>query len=117
MAETRKTRPVSWLKAALNEFDKFPEGARTICLTALTIAAEGGKADIAKPMQGMGSGVFEIVLPFKGDAFRVVYAVQLAEEIWVVHAFQKKSTKGIKTPQHEIDLIKDRLKRLEEMLK
>jgi phage-related protein len=117
MAETRKTRPVSWLKAALNEFEKFPEGARTICLTALTIAAEGGKADIAKPMQGMGSGVFEIALPFKGDAFRVVYAVQLGEEIWVGHAFQKKSTKGIKTPRHEIDLIKDRLKRLKEMLK
>jgi len=117
MAEARKTRPVSWLKAALNEFGKFPEGTRTICLTALTIAAEGGKADIAKPMHGLGSGVFEIALPFKGDAFRVVYAVQLAEEIWVVHAFQKKSTRGIKTPQHEIDLIKDRLKRLKEMLK
>ena len=117
MAEARKTRPVSWLKAALNEFGKFPEGTRTICLTALTIAAEGGKADIAKPMHGLGSGVFEIALPFKGDAFRVVYAVQLAEEIWVVHAFQKKSTKGTKTPQHEIDLIKDRLKRLKEMLK
>src|SRR2546422_667695 len=117
MAEARKTRPVSWLKAALNEIGKFPEGARTICLAALTIAAEGGKADIAKPMQGMGSGVFEIALPFKGDAFRVVYAVQLGEEIWVVHAFQEKSTKGIKTPRHEIDLIKDRLKRLKEMLK
>jgi hypothetical protein len=58
MAETRKTRPVAWLKAALNEFGKFPEGARTIFLTALTIAAKGGKADIAKPMHGMGSGGF-----------------------------------------------------------
>jgi phage-related protein len=86
-------------------------------LTALTISAEGGKADIAKPMQGMGSGVFEIALPFKGDAFRVVYAVQIAEEIWVVHAFQKKSTKGIKTPKHEIDLTKQRLNKLKEMLK
>ena len=54
--------------------------------------------------------MFEIALPFRGDAFRVVYAVQLAEEIWVVHAFQKKSTKGIRTPKREIDLIKDRLK-------
>jgi phage-related protein len=68
-------------------------------------------------MQGMGSGVFEIALPFRGDAFRVVYAVQLAEEIWVVHAFQKKSTQGIKTPHREVDLIKDRLKRLKEMLR
>jgi phage-related protein len=57
-----------------------------------------------------GSGVFEIALAFKRDAFRVIYAVQLADEIWVVHAFQKKSTQGAKTPQHEIGLIKDRLK-------
>lgn len=117
MDDARKTRPVSWPKAPLKEFEKFPEGARTICLTALTIAAEGGKADIAKPMQGLGAGVFEIALGYRSDAFRVVYAVRLGEDIWVVHAFQKKSTKGIKTPKHEIDLIKDRLKRLKEMLK
>src|SRR5664279_1233967 len=102
---TQKTRPVSWIRAALREFETFPEGAQSICLTALTIAAEGGKADIAKPMHGFGSGVFEIALPFQGDAFRVVYAVQLAEEIWVLHAFQKKSTRGVKTPKREIDLI------------
>src|SRR2546430_16538133 len=104
---TRKTRPVSWIKAALKEFETFPEGIRTRCLTALTIAAEGGKSDIAKPMQGLGSGVFEIALAFKGDAFRVVYAVQIAGEIWVVHAFRKKSTQGIKRPKREIDLVKD----------
>jgi phage-related protein len=114
---TPRTRPVSWIRAALREFETFPEGARSICLAALTIAAEGGKADIAKPMKGIGAGVFEIALPFKGDAFRVVYAVQLADDIWVLHAFQKKSTRGIKTPKHEIDLIKDRLKRLKEMLR
>ncbi|HJX96022.1 MAG TPA: type II toxin-antitoxin system RelE/ParE family toxin [Candidatus Acidoferrum sp.] len=68
-------------------------------------------------MHGLGWGVFEIALPFKGDAFRVVYAVQFGEDIWVVHAFQKKSAQGIKTPQHEIELIKDRLKRLKEFLR
>lgn len=114
---TRKTRPISWIKSALKAFETFPEGARSICLAALTIAAEGGKADIAKPMHGLGSAVLEIALPFKGDAFRVVYAVQLADEVWVIHAFQKKSTQGIKTPQREIDLIKDGLKRLKEMLR
>ena len=77
----RKTRPVSWIKAALQEFETFPEGARSICLAAMTIAAEGGKADVAKPMRGLGAGVFEIALPYKGDAFRVIYAVQLADEI------------------------------------
>ena len=74
-------------------------------------------ADIAKPMHGFGSGVFEIALAFRGDAFRVVYGVQLADEIWVVHAFQKKSTRGIGTPKREIDLVRDRLKRLKEMLR
>ena len=111
-----RTRPVSWVKAALKDFETFPEGAASICLAALTIAAEGGKADIVKPMRGMGPGAFEIALPFRGNAFRVVYAVQLADDIWVIHAFQKKSTQGIKTPTREVDLIKDRLKRLKEML-
>ncbi len=117
MAEARTTRPVSWLKAALKDFKKFPTEAQTVCLTALTIAAEGGKADLAKPLQGLGSGVMEIALPFHGNAYRVIYALQIENDIWVVHAFQKKSTRGIKTPQREIELIKDRLKRLKETLK
>jgi phage-related protein len=114
---TRTTRPISWVNAALKEFGKFPEEVQAICLAALTIAAEGGKADVAKPMKGLGSGVFEIALPYRGNAFRAVYAVQLGEDVWVVHAFQKKSTQGIKTPQREIDTIRDRLKRLKEMLR
>jgi phage-related protein len=109
-------RPISWLTPARKAFDKFPDGARQIMLDALSVAAEGGKADIAKPVKGLGSGIFEVALPYRGDAFRVVYAVQLGEEMWVVHAFQKKSTKGIKTPKHEIDLVKERLKRLKELL-
>ncbi|MGA9671090.1 MAG: type II toxin-antitoxin system RelE/ParE family toxin [Terracidiphilus sp.] len=113
---TRQTRPISWIKAANKDFERFPLEAQSICLTALTIAAEGTKADIAKPLKGLGSGVFEIALPWRGDAFRVVYAVQLGAEIWVLHAFQKKSKQGIKTPPHEIELIKDRLKRLKELL-
>jgi len=113
---TRTTRPISWIRAALKEFETFPDGAKSICLAALTIAAQGGKAGVAKPLHGMGSGLFEIALTFRGDAFRVVYSLQLAEEIWVLHAFQKKSTRAIKTAQRQIDLIKDRLKRLREIL-
>ena len=113
---TRTTRPISWVSSARKEFDDFPEGAKSICLTALTIAAEGGKADIAKPLKGLGTGIMEIALPYRGNAFRVVYAVQIGEDLWVVHAFQKKSTQGIKTPKHEIDLIAARVKRLKEML-
>ena len=59
----------------------------------------------------------EFALPFRGNAFRVVDAVQIGVELWVVHAFQKKSTQGIRTPKHEIDLIEARVKRLKEMLR
>ena len=114
---TTRTRPVRWITAALKDFEKFPEGARTICATALTIAAEGGKADLAKPLKGFGAGVMEIALPHRGNAFRVVYALQIGDDIWVVHAFQKKSTQGIKTPKHGLDLVKDRIKRLKEQLR
>lgn len=115
--EPRKTRPVSWIRAALKAFEAFPKDAQSVLLAALTIAADGGKADLAKAMQGLGSGVFEIALAFRGDAYRVVYAVQIADEIWVVHAFQKKSKHGIRTPKQEIDVVKDRLKRLRESLR
>lgn len=114
---TKTTRPVSWVSAARKEFESFPEGAQAICLAALTIAADGGKADIAKPLKGLANGVMEIALPYRGNAFRVVYALQIGTELWVVHAFQKKSTQGIKTPKHEIDLVAARVKRLKEMLR
>ena len=113
---TEQTRPISWLKAARKEFEDFPVGAQEVCLVALTIAAEGSKADIAKPMTGLGSGVFEIALRFRGNAFRVMYAVQIDKDLWVIHAFQKKSKTGINTPKQEVDLIKERLKRLKELL-
>ena len=66
---TPATRPVSWIKAARKDFEAFPEGVKSICLVALTMAAEGAKADIAKPLHGMGSGVFEIALQFRGGPF------------------------------------------------
>lgn len=71
----------------------------------------------SKQLKGFTDGVMEIVLRHRGDAFRVVYAVQIGTDIWVIHAFQKKSTQGIKTPKHEIDLVHDRLKRLKEALR
>ena len=111
------TRPVSWLKAALRDFDRFPADARLEAVQALTVAAEGGKADIAKPLKGFDGGVFEIALKHRGGAYRVVYAVQLGDDLWVIHAFQKKSKTGVKTPRMEVDLIRDRLKRLKDALK
>jgi len=105
------------VKAARKDFETFPDGAQTEILRALTIAAEGRKADIAKPVKGFGAGVFEVALAWRGDAYRAVYAVLIDDAVWVVHAFQKKSKSGIKTPRAEIELIRHRLKRLKEILK
>ena len=115
--QPRLTRPVSWIAAALKDFEKFPTDAKERMKIALAIAADGGMADVAKPMKYLGSGVFEIALAHKGNAYRTVYTVQLGEALWVIHAFQEKSTQGIKTPKHDIDLIEARLKRVKQMLK
>ncbi len=113
----RNTRPVSWIKAARKDFEEFPEDVQSDMLDALSVAAEGGKADKAKPFKGVEGGVFEIALRHRGDAFRTLYTVKIDADIWVIHAFQKKSRSGIKTPQGEVDLIRERLRRLKEALK
>ena len=109
-------RPISWLKGAKRDFEDFPAEVRIDAETALTIAARGGKADTAKPFKGVEGGVFEIALKHRGNAYRVIYAVQVGVEIWVIDAFQKKSKTGIKTPQVDVDRIRQRIKRLKEAL-
>ena len=107
-----ETRPIGWIRAARKVYQTFPETVRDRVGTALTIAAEGGKADIAKPLRGVGAGVMEIALRYRSDAWRVVYVTEVAGQLWVLHAFQKKSKTGIKTPKAEIDLVRARLGRL-----
>jgi phage-related protein len=92
-------------------------GARQDMARALTIVAEGGPPDIAKPLTGFGSGVLELALKHRGEAFRLVYALQMGEDVWIVHAFQEKSKSGISTPKAEIDLIREWIKRLTEALR
>ena len=113
----RNSRNISWIKAARRDFEDFPEDVQREMLDALTVAAEGGKSDKAKPFKGIEGGVFEIALRYRTDAFRSIYAVKIDADLWVIHAFQKKSKSGIKTPQMEIDLVRDRLKRLKDTLK
>jgi phage-related protein len=110
-------RRVSWLKAALRAFEDFPEQVRRQIAFGLDRAAEGGKADTAKPLHGIEGGVFEVVADDRSGTYRAVYALKVGDDIWVVHAFQKKSVRGIKTPQREIDLIRERIKRLRESLR
>ena len=113
----RDTRRISWIKAARKDFGEFPEDVQSDMFDALTVAAEGAKPEKAKPFKGVDGGVFEIALRYRGDAFRTLYAVKIGADIWVIHAFQKKSKSGIKTPQMEVDLIRERLKRLKVALR
>jgi phage-related protein len=78
---------------------------------ALHLAQLGRKHGQAKPLKGFGgAGVLEVVEDHKGDTYRAVYTVKIADIVYVLHCFQKKSTKGIETPKHEMDLIRERLK-------
>ena len=82
---------------------------------ALYQAQLGLKARSAKPLHGFGgAGILEIVEDYHGDTYRAVYAVKFSEFVYVLHAFQKKSKKGIATPKLEIDLIKKRLSMAEQ---
>ena len=113
----RDTRSISWIKAARKDFESFPAAARDDMLDALDMVSAGGHPQIAKPLTGLGAGVTELALKHRGDAYRVVYALQIETDIWVVHAFQKKSKSGIATPKAEINLIRERIKRLKEALR
>ena len=75
----------------------------------------GGMPKDAKPFKGVGSGVIEIALRHDGEAYRTVVALQLGRNIYVLHAFQKKSKKGIATPKQDVDLIKQRYKEAKEL--
>jgi phage-related protein len=106
------TRPISWLKPALRDFQSFPAEAQARMLDALTAAAAGGKADIAKPLKGFGSGLLEIALKHKGGCLPRGLRASGGSRLIVVHAFQKKSKRGIETPKAELDMVRERLKRL-----
>lgn len=107
-------RKISWIKTAAKDFKKFLQGARDKIEDALTITAQGEKSNLDKPMKSLGAGVFEIALKYRKDAYRAVYVLQIEKELWVVHAFKKKSKSGIKTPKQDIDLIKARINVLKE---
>lgn len=110
-------RRISWVGSSLKDFRKFPAAVQDQVAFALRLVADGETPDNAKPFKGVGPGVFEIALRHRTDAYRAVYALQIGDDLYVVHAFQKKSKIGIKTPKQDVDLIRQRLKRLREELR
>jgi len=113
MSERRaaKSREVVWIGPSLEDLKEFPDEVQRVMGFALRFAQEGKKHPDAKPLKGFGgAGVLEICDTFDGDAYRTVYTVTLQTAVYVLHAFQKKSTHGIATSQRDIDLVKRRLK-------
>ena len=101
-------RSVIWLGDSKKSLRDFPDGAQKLLGDELQLIQFGGMPKDAKPFKGVGSGVIEIALRYASDAFRVVLALQIGRRIYVLHAFQKKSKKGIATPKRDVDLVKKR---------
>ena len=107
-------KPVHWIGAALKDLRSFPEDVRAEVGFALYQAQAGGKAINAVPLVGFkGSKVLEILVDQDSDTFRTVYTVKFKQAVYVLHAFQKKSKRSNETPQHDMQLIRSRLKNAE----
>jgi len=110
-----RPKPVRWVGASKEDLSAFPVAVRQRVGGALWEAQIGGNAPYAKPLKGFGgAGVLEIVDDFDGDTFRAVYTVRFAKAVYVLHAFQKKSKRGVATPKAELDVVGQRLKRAKE---
>ena len=110
--------PVIWVGSSLKDLRAFPEPVQDHMGYALYIAQRGGKHRDAKTMRGFGgAGIVEVIKDFLGDTFRAVYTVRHADAVYVLHAFQKKSKTGRATPRRDLELIEQRLREAEQILK
>jgi phage-related protein len=108
--ETQKAKSIVWIGSSRRDLKSFPAEVKDVIGYALYQAQVGRKASSAKPLSGFGgAGVLEILEDHQTDTYRAVYTVKFSEFVYVLHAFQKKSKKGIATPKPDIDLIKRRL--------
>jgi phage-related protein len=115
MPSEAQPKPIRWVGSSKEDVSAFPDDVKRRIGLALFEAQMGRKANYAKPLKGYGgAGVLDVVDDFDGDTFRAVYTVRFAEVLYVLHAFQKKSRRGIATPRSEIELIRTRLRRAAE---
>lgn len=103
-------KPLDWVGSSKKDFLAFPEPVKDEMGNALGLAQFGGKHPSAKPWKGQGPGIFELVEDHAGNAYRAVYVVQFKEIVYVLHAFQKKSPRGVRTAQIDVELVERRLK-------
>ena len=110
-------RPLRWLGNSKKNIQSFPKEVQKTMGSELQMMQFGGMPKDAKPFKDVGSGVFEIAIRYDKDAYRTIIAVQLGDMIYVLHAFQKKSKRGIATPKQDIALIKQRYNEAKELAK
>jgi phage-related protein len=104
-------KPLYWIASSLGDLREFPQEVRQVFGQALFDAQTGRKHPDAKPLKGFGgAGVLEVIDDHDGSTYRAVYTIKFAGVVYVLHAFQKKSKSGIKTPIAEIQKIRSRLK-------
>ena len=103
-------KPLDWVGSSKRDFLTFPEAVIDEMGNALGLAQFGGKHPSAKPWKGQGPGVFELIENHDGNTYRAVYTVRFEEVAYVLHAFQKKSPRGVRTARGDIDLVERRLK-------
>lgn len=113
MAILPRPRPLYWIASSRDDLLEFPEDVRRQLGFELYLAQTGQHPPSAKPLNGFGSGVVELIEDHVGDTYRAVYTVRLSTGVYVLHAFKKKSKQGIKTPPRDIELVKKRLKSAE----
>ena len=107
-------RALIFVGDSLKRFKKFPQPVQDDIAFALIRAQEGKKHDSAKPLKGFGgASVLEVVEDHGRETYRAVYTVKFKDAVYVLHAFQKKSRKGIATPQSDMDIVLSRLKAIE----
>ena len=111
MDETQN-KPVVWVGSSHEDWKTFPDDVQDVMGYALHLAQCGEKASNAKPLTGFkGASVLEITDNYNSDTYRAVYTVKFEGIVYILHAFQKKSKKGIATPKSHIQLIEKRLKK------
>ena len=109
-------KPVVWVGSSRKDLRAFPGAVQDLMGYALFVAQQGGRHRETKTLTGFGgAGVVEILVDHRGDTFRAIYTVRYQGTVYVLHAFQKKSTSGRATPKHEMDIIKQRLRAAEQI--
>lgn len=107
-------KPLYWVGSSKKDLQSLPDDVQDVFGYALHLAQAGGKHSLTKPLKGFGgAGVLEVMEDYLGDTYRAVYTVRFGNAVYVLHAFQKKSSSGISTPKPDMDKIRERLKTAE----